>query len=242
MPVQDDERERELVRLFNLVWDPLHERSGTDAYLDLAVDGSRYRIEVEVKSTTGDTVSTARDVGLEHIAKWRSKFFVIGYYTKDARRPELRYALCLSPADMEPWIASIEDKIRADFELAARAERHLTMEDLHAICGEKKAYSVADAKRLHKNQWSRVQYLEACDTEIGRSKAISPLRMLQILRLRLKYIAERGATLNNPHITKTHLSRFVGTDRLVTEDQAASIRRLAAAYVSGSPGHPFHRL
>jgi hypothetical protein len=242
MPVQDDERERELARLFNLVWDPSHERSGTDAFLDLAVDGNRYRIEVEVKSTTGDTVSTARDVGLEHIAKWRSKFFVIGYYTKDARRPELRHALCLSPADMEPWIASIEEKIRADFELAARAERHLTVEDLHAICGKKDVYTVDDAKRLHKNQWSRAQYLAARDVEIGRSKAISPLQMLQILRLRLKYIAERGATLNNPHITKKHLSAFAGTDRLVTEDQAASIRRLAAAYVAASPEHPFRRI
>jgi hypothetical protein len=239
MAVQDDERERELSRLFNLTWDSTHQRSGTDAYLDLAVGGRRWRIEVEVKSTTGETVSTARDVGLDHIRRWREKFFVIGYYTSEARRPELKRSLCLSPADMEPWIASIEDKTRADFELAARAERHLDLDDLHAICGIKSVYSVQDAKRLHKSQWSSTQYASACDEVLDGRPAISPPKMLEILRLRLKYIAERGATLNNPHITKQHLARFAGTDREVGEDWAAAIRRIAADYIERTPKHPF---
>ena len=33
MSVQDDERERELVRVFNLAWDPAHQRAGVDAML-----------------------------------------------------------------------------------------------------------------------------------------------------------------------------------------------------------------
>ena len=50
MPVQDDERERELVRMFNLDWDPAHQRGGVDATLDIDVDGRSCRFEVEVKS------------------------------------------------------------------------------------------------------------------------------------------------------------------------------------------------
>ena len=55
MPVQDDERERELVRMFNLDWDPAHQRAGVDAVLDVDVDGQSFRFEVEVKSSTGST-------------------------------------------------------------------------------------------------------------------------------------------------------------------------------------------
>ena len=115
MSVQDDERERELVRMFNLDWDPAHQRAGVDAVLDVDVDGQRFRFEVEVKSTTGSTVSTARDVGMDHIQKWRRKLFVLGFYSKEPRRPELQRCLCLTPGDMESWIASIEAKILIDF-------------------------------------------------------------------------------------------------------------------------------
>ena len=133
---QDDERERELVRMFNLAWDPAHQRAGVDALLDIAVDGRAYRFEVEVKSTTNDTVSTARDVGMEHIQRWRRMLFVIGFYTKDARRPELKRCLCLTPDDMEPWIAFVEGKVLVDFKIATRASRKLDLDDLFEVCGE----------------------------------------------------------------------------------------------------------
>ncbi len=169
MPVQDDERERELVRMFNLDWDPTHQRDGVDALLDIAALGSAYRFEVEVKSTTGSTVSTARDVGMEHIQKWRRKLFVIGFYSKEARRPELLRCLCLTPLDMEPWIASIEAKILIDFKLASLASRRLLLSDLFEVCGQQETYSVEDAKRLHKQQWSAEQYVAALDVEIDGS-------------------------------------------------------------------------
>lgn len=215
MPVQDDERERELVRMFNLNWDPAHQRAGVDALLDVEVDGRPYQFEVEVKSSTGTTVSTARDVGMEHIQKWRRKLFVIGFYSKEARRPELQHCLCLTPLDMEPWIASIEAKILIDFKLALLASRRLVLQDLFDVCGEQETYSVDDAKRLHKQQWTAEEYAAAQDTIVGQARRISRDKMLEILQLRSKYIAERGATLNNPHITKTHLDNFVGTDRVV---------------------------
>lgn len=238
MPVQDDERERELVRMFNLEWDPAHQRAGVDALLDVVVDGRACRFEVEVKSSTGTTVSTARDVGMDHIQKWRRKLFVIGFYSKEARRPELQHCLCLTPLDMEPWIAAIEAKILIDFKLALLASRRLELSDLFYVCGKQSSYSLNDAKKLHKQQWTSDQYAAAQDIEIKGQRKISQTRMLEILRLRSKYIAERGATLNNPHITKTHLETFVGSNRVVTgPNWAAGVRRIAVDFVHANPAH-----
>jgi hypothetical protein len=236
MPVQDDERERELVRMFNLDWDPAHQRAGVDAMLDIDVDGQPYRFEVEVKSTTGATVSTARDVGMEHIQKWRRKLFVIGFYSKEARRPELLHCLCLTPRDMEPWIAPIEAKILIDFKLARLASRRLVLDDLFEVCGMQETYSVDDAKRLHKQQWSADEYAAAQDTVVGLEKRISRAKMLEILQLRSQYIAERGATLNNPHITKAHLDTFAGTNRVVKGPHwVAGVRQIATEFVRAHP-------
>lgn len=239
MPVQDDERERELVRMFNLDWDPAHQRAGVDALLDVDVDGRPFRFEVEVKSSTGSTVSTARDVGMKHIQKWRRKLFVIGFYSKEARRPELQHCLCLTPIDMEPWITLIEAKILIDFKLAHRASRRLVLADLFEVCGEKENYSLEDAKRLHKQQWTADEYEAALDVDHGTERRISQERMLQILQLRAQYIAERGATLNNPHVTKTHLDTFAGSNRVVSgPNWAAGIRQIATEFVRTYPGHP----
>ncbi len=238
MTVQDDERERELVRMFNLHWDSSHQRGGVDANLNIEVDGRPYLLEVEVKSSTKDSVSTARDVGMEHIQKWRRKLFVIGFYSRERGRPELKRCLCLTPIDMEPWISQIETKISLDFALAATASRKLELNDLYKICGEKTMYSLGDAKRLHKQQWSAKQYKDELDMKEGRISGYSQIKMLEILRLRSKYISERGATLNNPHITKTHLAKFSGTSSEVDMTNcAASIREIAVFFVKNNPNH-----
>lgn len=238
MTVQDDERERELCRLFNLMWDPAHQRGGTDAYFNVEVAGQRYQVPVEVKSTTGDTIATARDVGMQHIQKWKQVMWVIGFYTRD-RRPELIRSMCLTPADLLPWISRIEQKILPDFELARRASQRLTTADLFAICGQQDAYSIEDARRLHKNQWTVEQYTAAQDIVVDGRPMISPDAMLRILKLRARYIAERGATLNNPHIDKTFLNTFEGTNRVITEEQAIRIREITTAYIANDANHPF---
>jgi hypothetical protein len=238
MSVQDDERERELVRMFNLAWDPSHQRAGVDAVLDVALPDRQIRFEVEVKSTTGSTVSTARDVGMEHIQKWRRKLFVIGFYSKEARRPELQRCLCLTPLDMEPWISSIEKKILIDFKLASCASRRLEFGDLFEVCGEQETYSLEDAKRLHKQQWTAEEYGAALDVVVDGEPRVSQAKMLEILSLRSKYIAERGATLNNPHITKAHLDLFAATSREVPgPNWAEAIRQIAKTFAQENPEH-----
>lgn len=238
MTVQDDVRERELCRTLGLLWDHAHARGGEDAVLKFAVGDVEYRFSVEVKSTTGNTVSTARDVSMEHIKRWRSKLFVIGFYDHKDKRPELQRLLCLTPVDMAPWIDSIAAKIEPDYKIALRASRHLDLADLHDVCGQKAVYSVGDAKRLHKAQWTAAQYLAAVDIPGEGSGMLSPEAMLKLLRLRALYIAQRGATLNNPHITSQHLKRFWGTDRETPAvEAAAAIRKLATDFIATHPGH-----
>ena len=194
MAVQDDAREQELCNLFNLEWDPDHARDGVDAWFEATVDGIAHRVPVEVKSTTTDSVSTARDVGLSHIHRWRSKFWVIGFYASKGGLPRIGHCLCLTPSEMKPWIDQIENYVMPDFRISEEAAKHLTLDDLYLVCGEKAEYDLKDAQALYKRQWQKAQYIEAMDLENG----YSPLRMLEILRSRLRYIADRGSTLNNP--------------------------------------------
>ncbi len=236
MTVQDDERERELVRLFNLSWDASHQRSGVDALLRLNVDGQAHALEVEVKSTTTDTVSTARDVSMQHIEKWRRKLFVIGFYSRHERRPELLRSICLTPDDMKSWIDSIEAKIVIDHRIAQCSSAGLKLKDLWAVCGRKPYYTPDDARAVLRQQWSADQYLRgahACN-EAGQP-VFSSAAMLEVLRARALYIAQRGATLNNPHITRGHLSAFEGSSREVTSEWASRIRTIATEWLRRSP-------
>jgi hypothetical protein len=224
-----------------LKWDSQHQRDGTDAIFTVDVGDKKVSIDVEVKSTTGESVSTARDVGMAHIQKWRSRFWIIGFYTK-SRDPDLIKTLCLTPADIEPWVAGIEQKILPDFSLANHAAQRLTLEDLFAICGKKDFYTIEDAKRLYKQQWSAEEYRNALDMVFQGKKVISQAGMLSVLRLRSTYISQRGATLNNPHVTTTFLRGFEKTNRAISDDWAIKLREIAKEYLMGTPNHPFEIL
>lgn len=241
MTVQDDERERELSALFGLDWDAAHERHGVDALLtDVVVDGKAFQFEVEVKSSTEMDIGTARDFGMAHIERWRRMLFVFGFYSKDRGRPELQRSLCLTPLDMEPWLAKKEAQILIDFRLAGRVSRNLQLEDLFEVCGEQPSYSIEDAKRLHKQQYTAAQYAAAADIHDGRVPRISQAGMLKILKERALYIAQRGATVNNPHITKSYLLPFLGTpSEVVGRTQCAvRLRTLAEKFIKEHPAHP----
>lgn len=241
MTVQDDERERELSALFGLDWDPAHERHGVDALLtDVNVDGRTYTFEVEVKSSTDLDIGTARDFGMAHIERWRRMLFVFGFYSKERGRPELQRCLCLTPMDMKPWLDGKEAQILIDFKLAARVPRNLDLEDLFAVCGEQPSYSIGDAKKLHKKQYTAAQYQAAPDIVENGERRISQTKMLTILKERARYISERGATVNNPHITESFLRTFLGTSREIVgrTNCGPRIRTLATDFVREYPGHP----
>jgi hypothetical protein len=209
MAVQDDSRENEVIELLGLVKG--NDRSGVDAFYSFIHKGKTITIDIELKSTTNSTVSTARDVGIDHIDKWRSKYWIIAFYSPSGK--DLISILGLSPEEMDPWISSIEDYISPDYKISELASRKLTMEDLFEVCEQKPTYGTDDAKKLHKQQWNSQKYEYEKDVENGYSQE----KMLEILRLRSKYISERGSTLNNPHITQSFINSYSG--KIVTVDQ-----------------------
>lgn len=226
MVVQDDAREQEICNLFNLSWDPLHARGGDDAWFEFEFsNGEKIDVPVEVKSTTKDTVTTARDVSPTHLEKWRRKLWVIGFYEAGGgRRPTLKSCLCLTPLDMKPWIDDLEAYILPDLLLANMSAAKLSVDDVTKICGEKSVYSRDDAYRILKKQWTKSEYQAAMDAPNGYTAG----KMLDLLQQRLFYIGKRGSTLNNPHINKSYLSRF--DHRRITANHAAVIREMFAKF------------
>jgi len=210
MAVQDDRRELEIIDLLGLT-KPDEGRSGTDATHTFADGGKRITIPIELKSTTGETISTARDVGPDHIAKWRSRYWIIGFYDKGGNR--LHSLLPLGPIEMEPWIKSIEGYILPDFAIASLVYNKLNNDDMIILCEDKPKYGIEDAKRIHKRQWSSETYVSEMDLSDGYSQG----KMTEIVRKRAQYLIERGATLNNPHITSSFLSTY--SDRRVDANQ-----------------------
>lgn len=221
---QDDVRENRLIDLFNLDQTPDRVRHGTDAMLNL--DGHDYEFELKSITTKRGGISTVRDLGPGHIAKWRNKHWIMAYF----EGPKLLHCLYGSPDAMRPWIEDKWNYIKADFEMAKHVPNQISLKTMYEILSEKSVYTPADAKKLHKNQMTAADYKAAMDTAEG----YSPGRMLEIFRDRARYVIERGSTLNNPHISDVYLSRWPRID----QDHAAELRRLVREYRSSKPLQP----
>lgn len=176
--------------------------SEEDAFLDFTEAGVQRSCPIELKSTTKGSVSTARDVGPQHLQKWRRRVWVFGFYNLSGS--DLQRVLVLGPEDMEAWIGKLESYVAPDFALGERTAAKLNLEDLDVICGEKARYSLADAKALMKRQWTASKYALEKDSGDG----YTPAKMLEMLKLRATYLNKRGATLNNPHIPKSFFARY----------------------------------
>lgn len=196
LTVQDDDREKELIFLFELERPDSASRIGIDALLNLNGE----KIPFELKSTSTGSVTTVRDFGYAHIKKWKDKHWLIGKYDKSGQN--LEYVLYGSPRMMQPWILEKEAYIRPDFELGKLVPELIHEDILHKIVGKKDVYTLSDAKNLQKKQYSIEKYKKLMDTPNG----YSPERMLSILKERCSYLLSRGSTLNNPHIPASYFN------------------------------------
>lgn len=211
---QDDLREDEMRNKFDLYKNIDQGRSGIDAFLKL--DGKI--IPFELKTTSTGSVTTVRDFGPDHIEKWKDKHWLIGFFMNGEEH--YKYG---SPAMMKPWIDSKEKYIAPDFKLASLSASKLTLEDMYQVIGKKNFYTLEDAKILHKKQYTIDAYRSFQDLTSG----YSPQRMLDIIKDRTKYIAERGSTLNNPHIPLSYFSELVE----IKENHAQQLRNLVGQYI-----------
>jgi len=211
---QDDEREHAMRILFNLYKSEDEGRSGIDAFLRIDTQ----EIPFELKTTSNGSVTTVRDFGPDHIAKWKDKHWLIGFFV--GGREYYKYG---SPAMMAPWINEKADYIEPDFQLASRISRKLTLQDMYQILGRKSAYTYEDAKYIQKRQYNKAKYLSLQDLDSG----YSPKRMLEIVKDRARYVMERGSTLNNPHIP---FSYFKGWTE-ITDNHPHTLRSLVQDYL-----------
>lgn len=216
---QDDLREDEMRKLFNLYKDAEEGRSGIDAFLKI----EDKTIPFELKTTSNGSVTTVRDFGPDHIAKWKNKHWIIGFFIKD--NVYYKYG---SPAMMEPWIKGKEQYIAPDFKLANLASANLNLDDMFSIVGQKNIYSYDDAKSIQKLQYSKKEYLDLYDLASG----YSPNRMLEIIKDRAKYLMERGSTLNNPHIPFNYFDCWTE----ITSNHAAELRAMVEKYLKSAQG------
>jgi hypothetical protein len=236
---QAAEREDQMRDRFGLV--PGGEgRPGVDATLRLAKPDQE--VPFELKSSDTDSVSTARDVGREHIEKWRSRHWLFGFYERGSRNPPvaIRYVYA-SPRQLEPWIAEQERYALPDWELVRLLPGAATRDLLLAVAGDKDAYSIEDARRILKQQ--KLEAGERMTPEIrgllasaalgepsrmtstvyralmDRPGGFSPERMLLLVRERARYLLDRGATRNNPHIPERRLRELVPADQVLAGDE-----------------------
>ena len=225
MAPQDDERERQMVSLFNLTVPADRGRADIDAYLDLRAGADP--LPFELKSTTYKSISTVRDFGPEHIAKWRRLHWLFAFFERDGRT--LRHCYYASPADMAPWIEEKARYIRPDLVLAESAPQLITDATLSLVIGEDvESCSMDQAKLIMKKQWSAAQYLASADLPDHR---FSRSKMVELLQARCEYVIRRGATLNNPHIPESYFA----TQGLhhIEHDHAATLRTQVARYLAG---------
>lgn len=218
MPPQDDEREREMVRLFNLTVPEGRGRADVDAVLRL--EGRE--VPFELKSTTGSSISTVRDFGPDHVRKWRDLHWLFGFYDSAGRLLHCHYA---SPELMAPWVEGRSSYVRPDFVLADRAPELVTEAMVVELFGERDVYPPHEARSIQKKQYSAEMYRQLMDRENGYSRQ----RMVEILQDRCRYLIQRGATLNNPKIARAY---FDGWER-ITEDHAIRLRQLVRDYLEG---------
>lgn len=219
---QDDQREREMRELFGLIKDETEGRSGIDAYLSL--DGKLHPFEL--KTTSKGSVTTVRDFGHEHIRKWKNKHWLIGFYKNGS--VTFKYG---SPEKMNRWIKEKEDYISPDFALSDILRHKLELCDLHSILGKKDAYSLEDAKRIQKKQYTAEKYRALMDLRGG----YTPEAMLKILCDRAAYIIERGSTLNNPHIPESYFVDFP----VIDSNHAETLKQLVTAALDQASSRAF---
>jgi hypothetical protein len=200
MVVQDDKRESELIRLFDLEQPEKYSRSGIDAILKLEDS----LIEFELKSTTKGSVSTARDFNLNHIKKLKNKHWIFGIYNEDGSAlQECRYA---SPINMESWLNDIEQIIKEERMMVLITLKHLNISLVYDILGEKENYSFEDAKKIFKKK--KLSKEDSALLIPDLDGLFSPNKILELLKIRLERCMIRGTTLNDPNIPQNYIKKL----------------------------------
>jgi hypothetical protein len=154
---------------------------------------------------------------------------------------------------MRDWIVKKERYVRPDFAIAELVfglfQEHmeaLTMDDVFAalfpgsedarLLASSQEFTRAAAWNLQKKQLTTADYKRLADVTLdGDSSptAFSRRRMTELVLLRVRYLLQRGATLNNPHIPNSYFVRTKGilpyADSLTPENVRSKFIEFEAA-------------
>ena len=214
--IQDNIRENELIKLFKLEQPKNRSRIGLDGMLTI-----RGRIiPFEIKSTTMNDVTTARDVGLAHIRKWKNRHWLIGIYDENAK---LQYVVYGTPQDMEGWITFIEEDVKRGLKISKMLVERVDLEMVEKTFGDKEVYSYQDAKAVFKRLFSKKEYKKLQDKTNGYSKKT----MLKMFKMHNWHYLKRGSSLNNPKIPRKVYKSW----SKITKNHSKVLRKLIKEYI-----------
>lgn len=214
-------------------------RGGLDAEFEVAPDRI---VPFELKSTDRTSFSTARDVGREHIQKWRARHWLFGVFERGMPpRETAREFLYASPRLLAGWLDQQEAYVGIDWDLVGRVPALIDLEAMRLIVGRKSRYALADVQKLLKSQ-----KLEQGEDVIGELRVLlrergiaaprrmtadiyralmdqpggySAERMLTLVRERCRYLLDRGSTRNNPHIPLKDLRAALPPTHIVSANR-----------------------
>lgn len=212
--IQDNERENELIDLFKLK-KASKTRTGIDAKLRVQFQDH----EIELKSTTVGDVSTARNLHLDHIAKWRHQHWIIGVYNKDVTLSHCYYG---SPEDMTEWLDYWEADIKRGLSISDMLIDRIDMDMVVSLFGDSDVYSYEDAKYVYKGLYTKDEYNSLKDCEDG----YYPDTMLKMFKEHNKSYLYRGSSRNNPKITKTYYEKW----KRIDVNHSREIRKILKEY------------
>lgn len=161
---QAAEREDHMVGRFNLI-STNEGRAGRDAVLPLNPENDL--VPFELKSTDGDSISTARDVGRSHIEKWRRQHWLFGFYERGSRNPpRARFYIYASPRQLAPWIDELAAYVEVDWGLVETVPQSVDEAILDAVLAPRDLYTLEDAQRVFKQQ--KLEIGEHTTTDLRR--------------------------------------------------------------------------
>jgi len=230
--VQDDTREEEIRTLAGL--EKIGGRTDVDAHL---TDYPEYgNIPFELKSSTGKSVSTGRDVGHDHLTKWDSIDWLVGFYIEVNNELSLSELYHFGPGDLD-WFKEKISYIEADYVLLDLISQSVDDSFVTRIFGDDDEFDVKIVKKFLKQQ---KMYPSGERLKVGMIQEMADLpsgifsrsAMVQVVKERAKYLVHRGGTLNNPHIPKSKIEEvgnkldISNPDRVQSQLRSLILRRL----------------
>ena len=127
---------------------------------------------IELKSTTKEGVTTARDVGPHTLTKWREKYWIVGKGHQVGEKFEFEEIYFLSPSMLEEWLGTLEAWFRDNLRILDQVKELLRNSKVSEEDQTRLAYLV-ERGMTKNNPKIFMQYVREHGVRIGRDHARS---------------------------------------------------------------------